>query len=130
MVLDMAGNQQDPKTKQSHRGRLQAQGKAQPQVKVRHGKIEKSEPWSQDKPPTESEMLALLDKLQEKLPPAEQKVRERCFEQARAFIRARAAEGGIQAPCSKTWRNPKLRGGVRVDLEVETGWAAVPDTQS
>ncbi len=99
-----------------HRGRLQAQGPG----------TEESEPWTQDSPPTKSEMLASLDRLWDKLTPQEQQDRVSCFADARRFVQ-QAPAAGISAVCMKSFRNRRLRGGVRVDLEVRAGSACVDD---
>jgi hypothetical protein len=72
-------------------------------------------------------MLRMLDELCAKLTRTEQQLREQCFERARRMIRQSASAGGIKAVFVHSWRNPKVRGGVRVDLEVRGGLAAVLD---
>ena len=97
-----------------HRGRLQAQGRG----------TEESEPWAQDEPPSKDEVLDCLDQLWDKLSPAEQKDREPCYKDAGRFIR-QAPATGVDAPYSKSFRNRRLRGGVRIDFEIQTGKACV-----
>lgn len=100
-----------------HRGRIQAQG----------GGTEKSEPWAQVNPPTESEMLEKCDRLEAQLTPRERKDREQPLADLRQFIRRAARSGGVWAggpPKSFPKRGSK---DIRVDLEVITGVACVPD---
>lgn len=100
-----------------NRGRLQAQGPY----------TEESEAWPPpESPPTKSEMIKMLDQLWGKLSSQEQEDREECFEKARKWIESRPPTG-VDAPCPKTWQNRKMRGGVRVDLEVQLGKACVDD---
>jgi hypothetical protein len=84
-----------------------------------------NEPWAQDDPPTKSEMLNRLEQLWGKLSSREQDEREECYEKAKRYME-QAPAGGI-APHKKTFRNRKLRGGVRIDLEIETGKACIDD---
>jgi hypothetical protein len=99
-----------------HRGRVQAQG----------GGTEKSESWAQGDPPTETEMLDLCDRLEAQLTAREQKDREQSLRQLRRFIRAAARAGGVSAPVSKSWYQRGSK-DTRIDLEVVTGTACVPD---
>jgi hypothetical protein len=94
-----------------HRGRVQAQG----------GGTEKSVAWSQDSPPTVDDLLRMLDELEAMLTPAERRVREKGFEQARSFLQDTASAKGLDAPTRKSRPIPKVRGGVRVDIEVIAG---------
>lgn len=98
--------------KQKHRGRIQAQGEG----------LEASETWHQEEPLTRDQGLFLLQKLQNKIPPDEQKKRERPFKDAERFIKQ--SEGGVDAPVRKTFRNRKTK-DVRVDIEVWSGTAFV-----
>ena len=99
-----------------HRGRIQAQG----------GGTEKSESWAQADAPTETEMLALCDRLEAQLTTREQKDREQPLRQLRQFIRAAARAGGVSAPVSRSWYQRGSKDS-RVDLEVVTGTACVSD---
>lgn len=101
-----------------HRGRIQAQGP----------NTEESEAWAAEDPPTKSEMIARLGSLWGKLTRREQEEREECFEAARQCILT-APKEGIDAGRPKTFRNRKLRGGVRVDLEIATGRACIDDPE-
>jgi hypothetical protein len=100
-----------------HRGRIQAQG----------GGTEKSESWARDTPPTESEMLGLCDALEAQLTEREKRDREQPLAQLRRFIRSAAQGGGVSAPVSKSWVKRGSK-DVRIDLEVITGMACVPDS--
>lgn len=98
-----------------NRGRVQAQGPD----------TEESEAWPPpDTPPTKSEMLDMIDRLWHKLSRQDQDDREECFEKARKFVE-KAPAAGYDAPCIKTWPNRKMRGGVRVDIEIQLGKACV-----
>lgn len=99
-----------------HRGRIQAQG----------GGTEKSVVWTEETPPTISQMLEKCSLLETKLSKSERKDREESLRKLRAFLQIAAGRGGIDAPCSKSW---KKRGSkdIRIDLEVHSGRAAVPD---
>ena len=101
-----------------HRGRIQAQGP----------NTEESESWTREEPPTKSEMIARLDSVWGKLSHREQEERAECFEAAGRCILT-APKDGIDAGRPKTFRNRKLRGGVRVDLEIETGRACIDDPE-
>jgi hypothetical protein len=100
-----------------NRGRIQAQGPD----------TEESEAWPPpDAAPTKSQMLEKLELVRAKLSPQEQEDREECFDKARRFIE-RAPPTGYDAPCIKSWPNRKMRGGVRVDIEIQLGKACVED---
>jgi hypothetical protein len=99
-----------------HRGRIQAQG----------GGTEKSESWAQNEPTTETELLDLCDRLENQLTAREQRDREQPLRQLRRFIRAAAKAGGVSAPVSRSWYQRGSK-DIRIDLEVVTGRACVPD---
>jgi hypothetical protein len=99
-----------------HRGRIQAQG----------GGTEKSESWARSNPPTQSEMLDLCDRLEAQLTAREQKDREQPLRQLRRFIRTAATAAGVSAPVSRSWYQRGSK-DIRIDLEVVTGMACVPD---
>jgi hypothetical protein len=63
------------------------------------------------------------------LSPAEAVARETAFEQAHAFVDAAASAGGVDAYTPKSFPQPPNRGGIRVDIEVITGTAFVPDEE-
>jgi hypothetical protein len=102
----------------AHRGRVQAQG----------GGTEESEPWARDTPPTKGEVLALLHRLWQKLSAAAQEERADCYAEAQRSVERAPAEG-INAPYSKTFRNRKRRGGIRIDIEIRAGRACIDDPQ-
>ena len=99
-----------------HRGRVQAQG----------GGTEKSVSWAHDEPPTASDGQRMLDQLAAQLSPAELQARQDAFAQAREFINRAAQAGGI-GPIKKSFPRKPVRGGIRVDIEVQKGIAFVPD---
>lgn len=104
--------------KVTHRGRIQAQG----------GGVETSQPWEQNTPLTRSQALDLMDRLEQSLKPKERAARELALQQARAFIEKAARAGGVTAPVSRS--HPiyrKEKGDIRIDIEVITGSAFVPD---
>ena len=100
----------------AHRGRLQAQGP----------NTEESESWAQNDAPTKSEMLKRLDDLWAKLSSREKNERKDCYGAAKKCI-AEAPATGIQAGPPKSFRNRKMRGGVRINLEIQSGSACVND---
>jgi hypothetical protein len=100
-----------------HRGRIQAQG----------GGTEKSESWARDTPPTESEMLRLCDVLEAQFTEREKRDRDQPLAQLRRFIRSAAQGGGVSAPVPKSWLKRGSK-DIRIDLEVITGMACVPDS--
>lgn len=99
-----------------HRGRIQAQG----------GGTEKSEAWSRDTSPTESEMLQMCDRLEAQLTARERTDRALPLAQLRRLIQSAARGGGMVAPVSKSFLK-RGSGDIRVDLEVIKGRACVPD---
>jgi hypothetical protein len=101
----------------SHRGRLQAQGP----------RTEQSQPWSQEDPLTASDGHKLLRNLEESLSQPERIERRVAFEKARGWIAAAAGNGGVNAPVSKKFWDLKGSRDIRVDIEVRTGLAFVPD---
>ena len=101
-----------------HRRRLQAQGP----------NVEKAVPWNRESPPSKREMLAMLDQLWAKLTQNERQERQPCYVDAQAYIN-NAPANGIAAPIAKTFRNRKLRGGVRIDLEIHAGTACNDDAK-
>lgn len=99
-----------------HRGRIQPQG----------GGTEKSVAWSRDSPPTESEMLQFCDELEAQLTEDESRDRSQPMALLRNLIRRVAALGGVSAPFNRSWRKRGSK-DIRIDLEVKTGQACVPD---
>lgn len=100
----------------NHRGRVQAQG----------GGTEESVAWAQDTPPTRSDGLRMLDQLAARLTASELTARQGAFAEARDFV-DRAAQAGGVGPVKKSFPHKPLRGGIRVDIEVQKGIAFVPD---
>jgi hypothetical protein len=71
-------------------------------------------------------MLSLCDRLEAQLTDREKKDREQPLRQLRRFIRAAARAGGVSAPVSRSWYKRGSK-DIRIDLEVVTGTACVPD---
>ncbi|MBE9142245.1 hypothetical protein [Planktothrix mougeotii] len=102
----------------SHRGRIQAQG----------GKVEKSCNWDQATPLTAKKGRELVQKLKNQLTPSQLREREESFKKVDKYITRAANAGGVDAPVSKSFLNfPKTDSKIRVDIEVITGKAFVPD---
>ena len=101
-----------------HRGRVQAQGSG----------TEKSEAWAQNAPPSESEMLQKCDSLDRQLTLSEARDRAERFQRLRTYIRNAAQCGGVCAPLKKSFLKRGSR-DIRVDLEVITGMACMPDDE-
>jgi hypothetical protein len=113
----MPDTKSDPESeKPTHRGRIQAQG----------GGTEKSQAWAQASPPTLSEIMRLIERLEAQLTPQEKRIRENGFAQLRKAAETAAKAGGFWARQSRSFPRPPT-GDIRVDLEVITGIAAVPD---
>lgn len=102
-------------TPRMHRGRIQAQG----------GGLEASVPWSQAKPPTTAQGLAMLNALKTQLTAKQVKERSFGFARAEKFIINAGKAGGVSAPVSRTFLTPGEK-HIRVDIEVITGTAFVP----
>jgi hypothetical protein len=68
----------------------------------------------------------MLDYLAAQLTDAELQVRQDAFAQAREFVNRAAQAGGI-GPVKKSFPRKPLRGGIRVDIEVQKGIAFTPD---
>ncbi|WMV72727.1 RHS repeat-associated core domain-containing protein [Xenorhabdus griffiniae] len=100
-----------------HRGRIQAQG----------SKLEESFAWAQDTPITAKDALAGLDSLEASLSNKDRKLRKAEFDKARKFILSAEKGGGVDAQVSKTFL-VKGTAHERVDIEVTTGKAFVPDS--
>jgi hypothetical protein len=102
-----------------HRGRIQAQGAG----------VEKSVSWNRQTPPSESEMMAMVQQLEAKLTPSELRARERAFIDLREYIRRAVMKDGTGIIRSKRFPFDAV-GGIRLDLEVLKGTAAVADKKS
>ena len=68
----------------------------------------------------------MLDQLWGTLTQSEKDERKDCYAAARDYIQ-RTPSNGIAAPFSVSFRNRKLRRGVRIDLEIRGGDACVHD---
>ncbi len=94
-----------------HRGRIQAQGE----------KLEESESWAQDEPPTINEAEKMVEKLKEKLNKKELKIRENAFKKALRFIR-NGPYRVVDRVISKTFMVLDTD-NERVDIEIQKGIA-------
>jgi hypothetical protein len=103
-----------PKDENNHRGRIQAQGNG----------LEESESWAQDKPPTVSEGLNILQRLREKITKSQLLERITEFLKAEKIIEQAGKNGGVDAKVSKTFKKKGTK-DVRVDIEVIRGTAFV-----
>ena len=99
-----------------HRGRIQAQGE----------NLEASEAWSQNKSPTKTTGLNMLNSLKNKIPKFEAKKRKKAFTKAQKYIEQAAKNGGLNASAFATF-NVKGMPKERIDIEVRNGIAFVPD---
>jgi len=68
----------------------------------------------------------MLDDLAAQLTDAELQARQDAFAQAREFIHRAVQAGGVGA-IKKSFPRKAVRGGIRVDVEVQKGIAFVPD---
>jgi hypothetical protein len=71
-------------------------------------------------------MMAMVEQLESKLTPAERHTREMAFEKLREYVRRAAMKGGTGIIRTKRFPFDPV-GGIRLDLEVLKGTAAVPD---
>ena len=92
-------------------------------------RTEQSVPWRQDDPLTASVGQKMLRNLEESLSEPERTERRFAFEKARGWIAAAASKGGVDAPVSKKFWDLKGSPDIRVDIEVLTGRAFVPDEE-
>jgi hypothetical protein len=96
-----------------HRGRIQAQGE----------NLEESEAWSQNEPFTKQEALHLLNKLKNKIPKNDAKIRAGAFFKAAKFI-----ENGpyqiVTKAISKSFKVPDTE-HERVDVDIQRGTAFI-----
>ncbi len=99
-----------------HRGRIQAQGE----------KLEESEFWAQEEPPTKTDGLNMLQQLMNELSKKDREIRRKPFEKAKKFIENAAEYGGIDATVFKSFY-VKDTDKERIDIEVRQGIAFVPD---
>ena len=94
-----------------HRGRIQAQG----------DNLEASEAWSQNEPLTKTDGIEMLDKLKNKIPKNEAKIRERAFKKALSFIQNGPYQV-VDRIISKTYPVIDTE-HERVDIEIKKGTA-------
>jgi hypothetical protein len=74
-------------------------------------------------------MLIKCDELEEKLSPQELRDREEYLDELRAYIRRAARNGGVTAQVHPSFPQRAKKTDPRVDMEVITGMACVPDPQ-
>lgn len=98
-----------------NRGRSQAKSNS----------IEESVSWAQDEPPSLEDGQKMIVELKNKLSSKELKKREKQFKKLERFIETAAENGGIEAPISRNFVNPKLKDGTRVDFELKAGTFAI-----
>ena len=96
-----------------HRGRIQAQGE----------NLEASESWSKDDVPTKNDGFEMLDKLKNKIPRMEEKIRVKAFYKATKFIE----QGPYEVVSSPVVRSFRVKGTKkeRVDIEIQKGEAFI-----
>jgi len=96
-----------------NRGRIQAQGE----------NLEASESWSQNEPITKEEGIILLEKLKNKIPKNEAKIRELVFNKAKQFIE----QGPHEVINGSVSRSFLVKGTQkeRVDIEIQKGRAFI-----
>lgn len=70
--------------------------------------------------------MRLIERPEAQLTPQEKRIREKGLEQSRKAVENAARPGGSWARQSRSFPKPPA-GDLRVDLEVITGRAAVPD---
>jgi hypothetical protein len=82
-----------------------------------------SERWDRpERAPTVKEVLEMLDRLEGKLTAREREVRQRAFAQVRAYVPQIGATPHEAPPIiRKSFPQPALPGGVRVDLNIFEG---------
>jgi hypothetical protein len=92
-------------------------------VEAQGGGTQQSVRWRHpERPPTVAEVIEMLTELEAKLTEREKQVRQLAFAQARAYI-PRLAASGCRAPppLQRSFPQPALKGGVRVDLNIFEG---------
>ncbi len=94
-----------------NRGRIQAQGE----------NVEASESWGQDEPITKKKGLELLEKLRNKIPKKEAKIRKKAFDKVIRFIE-QGPHRVITAPITRSFVVKGTKKD-RVDIEIQKGEA-------
>ncbi len=92
-------------------------------VEAQGGGTQESESWpNPQQPPTVADVLDMLTKLEAKLTVSERQARQQAFAQARAYVPQLAASGyTAPPPLQRSFPQPPLQGGVRVDLNIFSG---------
>lgn len=82
----------------------------------------------QNTPLTLSQGIDLINRLELSLKPKERSTRELALEQAGKYMAKAAKAEGVDAPVRQSFPKPrKEKGDIRIDIEVITGLAFVPD---
>jgi hypothetical protein len=92
-------------------------------VEAQGGGTQESERWPHpQRPPTVAAVLDMLTRLEAKLTTQERQARLQAFAQARAYIPQIAATGyTAPPPLQRSFPQPPLQGGIRVDLNIFSG---------
>ena len=104
-------------------GRMQAQG----------GGTQESVPWNSDTPPSDRRGHEMLNELAGKLTPRERQIRVDAFSEAHKYVNVCASAGGADASTRRILKSfpqsNRIKGGVRVDVEVNSGRAFIPERE-
>src|SRR5258708_17519835 len=92
-------------------------------VEAQGGGTQQAETWPRPQtPPTVADVWEMLTRLEAKLTVGEQQIRQQAFAQARAYIPRLAATGyAAPPPLQRSFPQPPLQGGIRVDLNIFSG---------
>lgn len=88
--------------------------------------MQESEAWNQPSPLSATDGVHLLSTLEGKLAPAERRLRDACFRQARTFVDRVRQAGGLSATYIRSFTVADDTQGRRVDVEIRAGRAFVP----
>ena len=67
------------------------------------GGLEESESWARATPPTFSDIMGLIDRLEARLTPKDRRSREKGFAQLRRAVEQAAEAGGLWARCIRSF---------------------------
>ena len=101
----------------THRGRIQVQGKDMQE--------DESRAWSQGSARLASDAHKDLADLEDSISTAQRDLRRRAFCKARRFVTNASDKGGVAAPVTQSFSDPRLDRTARVDIEVNRGTAFV-----
>jgi hypothetical protein len=92
-------------------------------VEAQGNGTQQAESWPHpQRAPTVADVLDMLTRLEAKLTASERQVRAHAFAQARAYIPQIAATGyTAPPPLQRSFPQPPLMGGIRVDLNIFSG---------